>query len=236
MNKKGFLFFILIFTLLVLSACSNSNEAANSNGSATTTAGVLEGEIEIDQVGQLALGTIMLDGTENVVTAEQAQTMLPLWQLYQSMMSEDTTASEELDAILSQIEKAFTKEQLSAMESLDYSNSMQIMAQMGLRNGFGAVNGESGERPEITQGGGMNGGGMNGGDRTFNGEMPSGGSFPSGDDLPSGSEDFMGGMGEEFGEDAEGNTSDSLGRGFGNMQTQMYIPAVIEYLEAIISE
>lgn len=231
MNKKGFLFFILIITLMVLSACSNSNEATNSNGSATTTAGVVEGEIEIDQVGQLALGTIMLDDTENVVTAEQAQTMLSYWQLYQSMMSEDTTASEELDAILSQIEKAFTKEQLSAMESLDYSNSMQIMAQMGLRNGFGAVNGESGERPEITQGGGMNGG-----DRPFNGEMPSGGSFPSADDMPSGSEDFMGEMGEPFGEDAEGNTSDSLGRGFGNMQTQMYIPAVIEYLEAIISE
>ncbi len=198
--------------------------------------------MEIDQVGQLSLGAIMLDGTENAVTVEQAQTMLPLWQLYQTMMSEDTTASEELDAVLGQIEKTFTAEQLSAMESLDYSNSMQIMAQLGLRNGLDTVDGESGERPEITQGGnpggGMSGGdmGSGGGDRTSGGEIPSGGFVPSGDEIPSGGEDFTGGMGGAFGEDTEGSTSDSGGGGFGNMQTQMYIPAVIEYLEAIISE
>ncbi len=60
------------------------------------------------------------------------------------MMSEDTTASEELDAVLGQIEKTFTAEQLSAMESLDYSNSMQIMAQLGLRNGLDTVDGNRG--------------------------------------------------------------------------------------------
>ncbi len=68
--------------------------------------------------------------------------------------------------------------------------------------------------------------GSGGGDRTSGGEIPSGGFVPSGDEIPSGGEDFTGGMGGAFGEDTEGSTSDS-GESFGNMQTQMYIPAVM---------
>ncbi len=78
MKKNRFLTFILMITLMALSACSNSVEATSSDGNATTTAGVEGGEMEIDQVGQLSLGAIMLDGTENAVTVEQAQTMPPL--------------------------------------------------------------------------------------------------------------------------------------------------------------
>lgn len=59
---------------------------------------------EMDDSSQLVLGTLMLDGTDNVVTQDLAERLLPLWQLYQTMSAEDTIASGELEANSNQIE------------------------------------------------------------------------------------------------------------------------------------
>ncbi|MDY6874112.1 MAG: hypothetical protein SVR81_09140 [Chloroflexota bacterium] len=58
----------------------------------------------MDDSSQLVLGTLMLDGTDNVVTQDLAERLLPLWQLYQTMSAEDTIASGELEANSNQIE------------------------------------------------------------------------------------------------------------------------------------
>ena len=61
---------------------------------------------------QLALGIFELEDTENAVTVEQAQTLLPLWQAIQggALQSEAET-----NAVLKQIEGAMTTKQLAAI-------------------------------------------------------------------------------------------------------------------------
>lgn len=64
---------------------------------------------------QLGLGTFELKRTENAVTAEQAKTLLPLWQAIQrgSLQSDAET-----NAVLRQIEEAMTPEQLAAIAAM----------------------------------------------------------------------------------------------------------------------
>lgn len=234
MKKIKHLTIVLVLMLLVLSACSgNSTEATATNSATpgTTPSDANVSDIEMNETSQLILGTLLLDETEDQVTVEQAQTMLSLWQLYQTMASEDTTASEELDAIIQQVKKTFTDEQLAAMETFDYNNWMQIMADLGLQTSYGATReDETGERPEVFQG-----------DSGFSrgGSDMVGGGFVAGDSIPSGGEDIATGrgmtLGEDFDPEAIGTAQAERGGGFDNLQSLMFIPAVIEYLEAIIA-
>jgi hypothetical protein len=64
---------------------------------------------------QLALGTFLLEGTETAVTSEQAQTLLPLWQVIQSGALKGEA---ETGAVLKQIEGAMTPEQLAAIAAM----------------------------------------------------------------------------------------------------------------------
>jgi hypothetical protein len=64
---------------------------------------------------QLALGIFELEETENAVAAEQAKTLLPLWQAIQggSLQSEAET-----NAVLKQIEGVMTSEQLADIAAM----------------------------------------------------------------------------------------------------------------------
>ncbi len=95
-------------------------------------------------MNQLALGTLKLEGTANAVTAEQARTLLPLWQLFQGSALRDDA---ERRATLVAIEKAMTPAQLQAIAALQLTESdLQSWAQeQGLS--FGLPGGESGTGP-----------------------------------------------------------------------------------------
>lgn len=68
---------------------------------------------------QLALGTFLLEGTEKAVSSEQAQALLPLWQVIES----GTLKSEgETEAVLKQIEGAMTPEQLAAIGAMQLTS------------------------------------------------------------------------------------------------------------------
>jgi hypothetical protein len=64
---------------------------------------------------QLALGIFRLEGTGNAVTAEQARTLLPLWQAIQSGSLQNDA---ETNAVLKQIEGAMAAEQLAAIAAM----------------------------------------------------------------------------------------------------------------------
>ncbi len=72
---------------------------------------------------QLAYGIIQLNGTSNAVSAEQAKTLIPLWQAVISLSGDETTASEELTAVQDQITLALTAEQLQAIAALQITNA-----------------------------------------------------------------------------------------------------------------
>lgn len=72
---------------------------------------------------QLAFGIMQLGGTPNAVTAEQAKTLIPLWQGIIALSGDETTASEELIAVQDQIVAALTPEQLRAIAAMQLTNA-----------------------------------------------------------------------------------------------------------------
>lgn len=72
---------------------------------------------------QLAFGTMKLDGTAQAVTAEQAKTLLPLWQAMSALSGNTSTVPEELNAVQNQIFASMTPEQLQAIADLQITNA-----------------------------------------------------------------------------------------------------------------
>lgn len=249
MKRKKWLLGLLVLFLLALTACSGN---ANSDSEVDDVSGGVgaenqnqTGETGMDEVNQLIVGTLLLDGTENEVSASQAADMLPLWQLYQTMASEDWTASEELQAIVNQIKALFTEEQQALMATFDYTNPMALMGVAGLgdsdagtgdrENGFEWLMPEDGGFGEPPEGGNFQGGlemPRSGDDRAGGG--PGGG----GDFADGGMEGGFGGMGAGGNVDPEAMATAQAergGSGFVNRQSLMFLPALIEYLEGIAS-
>jgi hypothetical protein len=68
---------------------------------------------------QLVVGTMVLEATPNGVTAEQAQELLPLWQMFRAVRRGDAPPSlEEIEAITGQIAAVMSPEQLGAIKNM----------------------------------------------------------------------------------------------------------------------
>jgi len=65
--------------------------------------------------GQLMLGTLKLEGTDQAVAPEQAKALLPLWQAFQGNA---LRSSAERNAVLAQIEAEMTPGQLQAIAAM----------------------------------------------------------------------------------------------------------------------
>ena len=89
----------------------------------------------LDARNQLMLGTIQLEGMDNAVTPEQATALLPLWQALQG----GVTAQAEVEAVLKQVERAMTQEQLEAIAALQLTQEdlRTWMQEQGLGAGGG---------------------------------------------------------------------------------------------------
>lgn len=123
--KVWYITLVLVLLAGILAGCGTAVTTdtgtgavpAESVASETGTSAVLnesyEGALPVSS--QLALGTFLLEGTENVVTSEQAQILLPLWRVIESgaLKSEGETG-----AVLKQIEGAMTSEQLAAIAAM----------------------------------------------------------------------------------------------------------------------
>jgi hypothetical protein len=186
MKKMIFAFagFALLFTLVACSKTSSSTGKTNDQGSLS---------LEM----QLLVGTFKLEGTDQAVTAAQAEQLLPLWQTLQSLATSSTAATEELDAVVNQIKSTMTSQQMDKITAmkLTQQDMMSLMSQAGVSpNGA-----SSAETPVALNGLPSSGGGMpsGGGDMpSGGGGMPSGGGgMPSGGggDFPAGGGAGMGG-------------------------------------------
>jgi hypothetical protein len=190
MNKPTII--LLLILTLILTACSGS--AAN----ATSPAGNAPGRGAAGELSaplQVALGTIKLEGTENAVTAEQARELLPLWETLQQLEGSDTAATQEKEALISQIQETMTTEQTQAITALGLSRQdmFSIMQSQGQafggnqntgtsqsagtstnRGGFGPGGGEFGGPPPD------GGGGFGGGNPNFQGQRSQSGNATNG--------------------------------------------------------
>jgi hypothetical protein len=110
---------------------------------------------------QLALGTFMLEGGANAVTASQARALLPLWQALQGSALRSET---ETNAVLKQIERTMTPEQLTEIAGMqltgeDLANwARETGVDMGpppeamatFQAGGGPPGGQAGQMPSLS--------------------------------------------------------------------------------------
>ena len=80
----GALLLLVVLVVPLLIGCG-VEVAADATASEIAYTGALDASYEeaLDGNGQLALGTLQLEGTANAVTAEQAAALSPLWEMHQ---------------------------------------------------------------------------------------------------------------------------------------------------------
>jgi len=106
--KKWMFVTIVISLVLALTAC-----ASTQNTTATATA-----SNTLSLEGQLLVGTFKLENTSLAISSAQANNLLPLWETLQSLASSNTAASQEVDAVVSQIESTMSSQQVSSITAM----------------------------------------------------------------------------------------------------------------------
>lgn len=115
--KKIFLPLVFLFALL-LASCSGTAATPPTSDIYVSQNLPTDYEGALAVRNQLALGTIELNQTDLAISAEQAQTLIPLWQALRSTQQAGGTAQAEVSALLTQIEAAMTPEQLEAIANM----------------------------------------------------------------------------------------------------------------------
>jgi len=151
---------IILLTVfaLIFTACS---------GTASTTQGSsIQVSASLPIVTQLVLGTLKLEGTEQSVTSEQANELLVLWQVYQSLSNSDTAAQSEIDGLVKQIQETMTTDQMNAIQAMNLTQQdvfAAIQEQGGdfiqVQQSSSSTSTQSGGFAPPDGGGGMPGGG-----------------------------------------------------------------------------
>jgi hypothetical protein len=166
---------ILLITTVVLSACAAQETTPVANNIPLADGTPAPGQNPLSEQEQLIVGSFNLEGTGNAIAAEQAQELLPLWQTMKALSTSDTVATQEIEALLKQIQETMTTEQTQAITSMGLTRTAMFtfMQEQGIepslarRGGQGAdSNSEGGFQPPegfVPGQGGGPGGGQGGG-------------------------------------------------------------------------
>ena len=114
---------IIVSLVLALTACGSVSSSTTAATASTT----------LSLEAQLLVGTFKLESTSLAVTSEQANTLLPLWETLESLASSNTAASQEVDAVVSQIESSMSSQQVSDITAMKLTQ--QDLATMALDTG-----------------------------------------------------------------------------------------------------
>lgn len=136
MKKTSYIF---ILAILLLTACGGGNTEAGSPDQAAVdnnaqiaedapVAGTGEGR-QPSEINALLIGTFMLEDTENAITADQAENLLPLWKLAQNLIGSGTAADAEIQAVADQIQSVMTETQLALITESEYT-TQDLFAQL----------------------------------------------------------------------------------------------------------
>ena len=121
MKTSNLLLIITLFAL-TLSACAPAAPAAVPTSAAVSAIDITFADAASLR-SQLAYGTIKLKGSSNVITPEQAKTLIPLWQAMVTLSGDTTTATEELTAVQDQITQALTLVQVQTIAEMKITNT-----------------------------------------------------------------------------------------------------------------
>ena len=101
---------------------------------------------------QLLIGTFRLEGTANAVTAQQAAQLTPLWQMLKAL-SAGAASQAEVDAVLGQIQRAMTPDQLQAIQAMRLTgdDNRALMESLGVAlSGTGPGAGQPGQGANLS--------------------------------------------------------------------------------------
>lgn len=115
---------LLIILALALAACSSAAPAAAPAGESYVSA-TLDTSYDgaLSARNQLALGTLNLAESDTAITPEQAETLLPLWQVLLNSQKSGTGADAETNAIMRSIEESLTAEQIAAIKAMQLTQT-----------------------------------------------------------------------------------------------------------------
>jgi len=139
-NMKRIFILIALLLSVFLASCSGAAAPAPTSGDVYTSPNLpvnYDGALPVRN--QLSLGTLELNQGDLAVSAEQAKTLLPLWQGLRSTQQAGGSAQAEVSALLSQIEAAMTPEQLQAIAAmkLTQTNMQEWATANGITMGSG---------------------------------------------------------------------------------------------------
>lgn len=176
MKKLG----VLIIVVLLLSACGSKTTEVDGEDNIDGKAGNTEADRErlsmdfaddaLSPALQLVVGTLILEETDLVIDAELAETLLPYWKLYISLLDSDSTAPEELTGLINEIEGLMTTEQINYIAGMELTQESMgsLIGELGIlanlrQEGSGESDGTRPNRPEGMPEGTRPGGGEGGG-------------------------------------------------------------------------
>ena len=156
--KRIFIPTLIVIFSLFLASCAGTADSASttsSNSDAYVSPSLdVSYENALSARLQLTLGSLKLAETATPISADQAKVMLPLWQALLNMTRTGNSAQAEVNALLAQIESAFTPGQLTAIRDMKLTSAdIQTWASTN-----GVSMGSGSGQPGSGQGGG--GGGM----------------------------------------------------------------------------
>jgi hypothetical protein len=167
--KKTMVLGVLLALVVGLTGCGGDGGGSAEATSASTLTSISLSEDYAEALpvsAQLAIGMLMLDETEDAVTAEQAGELLTLWQMLHALQVSGTASQAELDAVVDQIQGTMTHEQLAAIREMKLTTDSMtgLVQELGLGRGLaGGAGGAGGFQPPAGMGpggGGFGGGGM----------------------------------------------------------------------------
>ena len=120
---------LLIIVMLFLGACgsrSAEDDVVNDSGGAAQTSDTTWMELSadfadnaLDPAMQLVVGTFMLEDLDLVVDVDLAATLVPYWKLFKTLLESDTTAQEEVDGLILEIQEVMTPDQVNYIVGLE---------------------------------------------------------------------------------------------------------------------
>ncbi|MEW6286143.1 MAG: hypothetical protein AB1509_07935 [Chloroflexota bacterium] len=125
--KRIFIPTLIVTLALFLASCSGT--AAPASTTSSNSDAYVSPNLDVSYENalparlQLTLGSLKLAETDTPITSDQAKTMLPLWQALQNMTRTGNSAQAEVNALLAQIESAFTPEQLTAIREMKLTSA-----------------------------------------------------------------------------------------------------------------
>jgi len=244
--KKNLIISGILALAIIITACSSASgqgSAVQAGGEAAAQASTTHtvqqtpspmqaGDFSMPLAMQLVLGTFKLDETDYPVEGAQAEELLTLWKAARSLSESDTTAAEEIEALVNQIRDSLTAEQLQAIEdmNLSFEDMGAIAEQLGLEFGagrFGDITPEMQATMEARrESGEFPGGGPEGGPMFIPGSEGGAGGGPG--------RGAGGGFGGEFNPEAMQTAIAERGelRGAGLGLNPALLNAIIDFLQA----